>query len=172
MKNLLVFLLFIFPVNAAIPSIIGGNLIDRTCRQTPYYNLCVRALLSNPHSFDTDEEGLARIMVYTIEAKATHTLNQINKLLDERHLEPNVRQALGSCGNRYNVILRADIPQAIKALQTGRYRFAEQASYDAATEAMTCEEDFTGKSPVSDMNVMVHDISIVAASIIKNIKSS
>ncbi|KAJ8759501.1 hypothetical protein K2173_007114 [Erythroxylum novogranatense] len=171
MKNLLVFLMFIIPINAALPRKIGGSLIDRTCKQTPYYDVCVKTLLSNPQSYDTDEEGLARIMVSNVEARATQTLNHVNKWLEQPGLESNIRQALISCAHRYNAIVGEDIPQAIKGLNTERYMLAEQASYDVATEAMSCEEDFSNKSPLTYMNMRVHDISIVAASIIKTIKS-
>lgn len=160
------FLMFIIPVHAAIPSIIGSNLIDQTCKQTPYYDLCIGCLISNPHSFKTDVRGLAKIMVYTIEAKANHTLHRIQKLLKHRQ-EPKEQEALRSCAERYSAIIKGDIPQSIEALRTGHYKFAEQGTYDAAAEAISCEEGFTGKSPLADSNIIVHHVSVVAASIVK-----
>ncbi|CAK7330283.1 unnamed protein product [Dovyalis caffra] len=163
------FICFIFPVNAALPSILGNDLIEKTCNQTPYYELCIRSLISNPHSFNTDVQGLAKIMVHTINARATHTLRRINKLLQHKH-ETNVKQAIRSCAYRYYAIIKEDIPQSLQALRLGEYKFAEGGTMDAAFEAESCEKEFMKcQSPLADMNRVVHDVSIVAASIVKTI---
>ncbi|KAL9371188.1 hypothetical protein Peur_036328 [Populus x canadensis] len=73
--------------------ILGNNLIEKTCKQTPYYDLCVRSLISSPRSFNTDVEGLAKIMVHTINAEATHTLHRIYKLLQHKQ-DTNMKRAL------------------------------------------------------------------------------
>ncbi|EEF36859.1 cell wall / vacuolar inhibitor of fructosidase 1 [Ricinus communis] len=175
MKSFLLVFVFIFPViNAAIPSIFGSNLIEKTCRKTPYYQLCISTLVSNPHSFDADIEGLAKIMVHTIDAKATHTLNRINELLEQsqrgsRSHDQKEQQELRDCADRYNEILKGDVPQAMQALHKGNFRSAKERTFDAAAEAISCEEEFSGQSPLSDMNMKVHDISVVAASILKQI---
>ncbi|OAY28837.1 cell wall / vacuolar inhibitor of fructosidase 1 [Manihot esculenta] len=169
MKTLLVLLLFIFPVHAAIPSILGSNLINHTCKQTPYYEVCVNSLISNPHSSSTDVNGLAMIMVLTIEAKATNTLKRINRLLQHSSssLTQKELQGLRHCADRYSVIIKGDVPQALAALRTGDYKFAQDGADDAATEAISCEEEFSGQSsPLSDMNSSVHDVSVVASSIV------
>ncbi|XP_021662766.2 cell wall / vacuolar inhibitor of fructosidase 1 [Hevea brasiliensis] len=174
MRSLLVLLVSIFPVHAVILSIIGSNLIDQTCKQTPYYELCVWSLISNPQSFSTDVKGLAKIMVFTIDAKATHTVKHINNLLQRSSsLSEKERQELKACADRYSVIIKGDVPQSIDALRTGDYKFAQEGTYDAATEAMSCEEEFScHHSKLSDMNMVLHDVSVVAASIVKVILSS
>jgi hypothetical protein len=45
---------------------------------------------------------------------------------------------------------------------------------DAAVEAGPCEKEFTTRcrSPLSDMNRVVHDVSVVAASIVKTMTTS
>lgn len=165
----LVFIYFIFPVNASLPSILGNNLIEKTCKQTPYYDLCVRSLISSPRSFNTDVEGLAKIMVHTINARATHTLHRINKLL-QHNQDTNMKRALQSCASRYDAIIKADIPESLQALRLGNYKFAEAGTMDAAFEARLCEKEFRRcKSPLADMNRVVHDVSIVAASIVQTI---
>jgi pectinesterase inhibitor-like protein len=166
----LVFIIyFIFPVNASLPSILGNNLIEKTCKQTPYYDLCVKSLISSPRSFNTDVEGLAKIMVHTINARATHTLHRINKLLQHRQ-DTNMKRALQSCASRYDAIIKEDIPESLQALRLGNYKFAEAGTVDAAFEARLCEKEFRRcKSPLADMNRVVHDVSIVAASIVQTI---
>ncbi|GKV12389.1 hypothetical protein SLEP1_g23538 [Rubroshorea leprosula] len=177
MKIFLLFLLFIFPVNAIrLTSIIRlSNLIDHTCKQTPYYELCVSTLKSNPKSADADICGLAKIIVTSLDSKASDALDQINDLLqDELTLDPATEQALGVCAERYNVILNGDIPQTMAALDTGNYKFAQKGTNDAAVEVSACEKEFTGKSksPLYELNKEVRRISIVAAAIVKVIINS
>ena len=111
--------------------ILGNNLIEKTCNHTPYYDLCIRSLISNPHSFNTDVEGLAKIMVRTINARATHTLRRINKLLQHKQ-DANMNQALQSCASRYDAIIKEDIPESLQALRLGNYKFADGGTTDAA----------------------------------------
>ncbi|XP_065847915.1 cell wall / vacuolar inhibitor of fructosidase 1-like [Euphorbia lathyris] len=168
---LIILTTLIFPIHA---SIIGSELIDQTCKRTPYYELCVWSLLSNPQSFNTDINGLAKIMVYSIEAKASRGIHRINNILEHgQSIKAKDRQRLKDCGNRYRAIIKGDVPESIEAIRTGNYKFAEEGSFDAANEAMSCEEEFIGgSSPLSDTNVAVHDLSIVAASIVKIIINS
>ncbi|WCJ34971.1 hypothetical protein M5689_016247 [Euphorbia peplus] len=172
MKTFLIVLMFIFP--AVHASIIGSDLIDQTCKRTPYYELCVYSLLSNPHSFSTDINGLAKIMVYNIEAQTSLGLHRINNILEHgQSIKPKDRQRLKDCANRYKAIIKGDVPESIEAIKTGNYKFAEEGTFDAANEAMSCEQEFTGgSSPLSDANVAVHDVSVVAASIVKIIINS
>ncbi|KDP45596.1 hypothetical protein JCGZ_17203 [Jatropha curcas] len=115
-------------------------------------------------------------MIYTIDAKATNALERINNLLDQSSslISLEERQELRVCADRYSVIIRGDVPQSIEALRTGNYNFAYEGASDAAAEAMSCEEGFSrvGKSPISEINIAVHDVSVVAASINKIIISS
>ncbi|KAJ6302646.1 hypothetical protein OIU77_016683 [Salix suchowensis] len=51
----------------------------------------------------------------------------------------------------------------------GDFKFSERGTMDAAAEAKSCGKEFTArcKSPLSDRSGAVHDVSIVAASIVK-----
>ncbi|KAB5541209.1 hypothetical protein DKX38_014183 [Salix brachista] len=76
------------------------------------------------------------------------------------------------CGraSRYDAVIKEDIPESLQALRLGNYKFAEGGTTDAAFEAKSCEEEFRRcKSP--DMNRVVHDVSIVAASTVQTILS-
>ncbi|XWS21958.1 hypothetical protein CRYUN_Cryun30bG0102700 [Craigia yunnanensis] len=152
------------------PTLLLGNLIERTCRQTPFYDLCIWTLTSNPESRNVDVKKLAEIMVDSLKTKATDTLDLIDELLqDGLALEPAMQKALTSCAERYNVIIRGDVPEIIEALKTGNYEYAERGTNDAAIEANSCEMEFPGKSPLTDMNKVVHDVSVIATSIVKKI---
>jgi pectinesterase inhibitor-like protein len=81
-----------------------------------------------------------------------------------------MKRALQSCASRYDAIIKEDIPESLQALRLGNYKFAEAGTVDAAFEARLCEKEFRRcKSPLADMNRVVHDVSIVAASIVQTI---
>ncbi|GMY27953.1 cell wall / vacuolar inhibitor of fructosidase 1-like [Fagus crenata] len=142
------------------------NLIQQTCKQTPYYNLCIYYIKADPRSTNANVAGLGLIMVDVIKAKAIQTLNHIKGLL-QRSPNPKVKQALNSCARKYNSIIVGDVPQAIEALTKGDPKFAEEGANDAANEANFCEEGFSGNSPLTVENKLVHYVSTVAAAIAK-----
>ncbi|KAB2083718.1 hypothetical protein ERO13_A05G275500v2 [Gossypium hirsutum] len=176
MKNLfvIIFAFLVCQANAFRPILLLGNqnLIERTCKQTPFYDLCIWSLKSNPESRDASVKKLAQIMVDSLKTKATETLDLIDELLqDGLALDPEMQKALTSCAERYNVIIRGDVPEINEALKTGDYKFAAKGANDAAIEANSCEIEFSTKSPLTDMNKVVHDVSVVAASIVKIIQT-
>ncbi|KAL6190819.1 hypothetical protein ACLB2K_037213 [Fragaria x ananassa] len=140
-----------------------ANLIEQTCRQTPYHDLCVSSLKAHPRSASADVTGLALIMVDVVKAKATECANKINHLLKQRPGD----QALRSCKSNYNGVLVADVPVAIEALTKGVPKFAEQGMDDTVIEAKSCEDDFSGRSPMTDLNNASQKLGAVAAAIVR-----
>ncbi|KAF9673637.1 hypothetical protein SADUNF_Sadunf10G0044800 [Salix dunnii] len=140
----------------------ANDLIAQTCKNTPYYNLCVTSLTSVPESSTADVQGLALIMVDIVRDKASTTLEFINQ---EIKRSPESGRPLRFCASSYDAILTADIPEAIEALQKGDPKFAENGTNDAAIEATSCEDSFQGKSPLTKLNKVVHDTSVVASAI-------
>ncbi|KAJ9154629.1 hypothetical protein P3X46_027948 [Hevea brasiliensis] len=143
-----------------------ANMISQTCKQTPYYNLCVSCLSSDPRSFKADVRGLALIMVNIVKAKATMSLHFINQLIQRR---PGLKKPLSYCADNYDAILTADIPEAVEALQKGDPKFAQDGANDAANEADLCEANFHGKSPLTKFNKVVHDTSATASAIVQQL---
>nr|WPJ73843.1 cell wall invertase inhibitor 1 [Morus alba] len=150
---------------------LASNVIEQTCKRTPNYNLCVSSLRSDPRSSDADVRGLALIMVGVIEAKAKETLSHIKGLI-KASPKRDERQPLSSCADYYNAIITADVPQATQALKTGNYKFAEQGTDDAKNEADFCEKSFSGRSPLTEMNKLVHDVAAIAAAMTRILLSS
>ncbi|XVE82301.1 hypothetical protein DITRI_Ditri15bG0137200 [Diplodiscus trichospermus] len=142
------------------------SLIETTCKQTPFFNLCVSTLQSDPRSSTADVAGLGHIIADSINGKAPATLNQIKGLLKSA-TDPNMQKALQSCVDSYNTIVQADIPVAFEAITKGDPKFAVDSAADAANEAQDCEKSFANppKSPISDSNKNVHDLSVVLESI-------
>ncbi|XP_022741974.1 cell wall / vacuolar inhibitor of fructosidase 1-like [Durio zibethinus] len=146
----------------------GANLIETTCKGTPFYNLCVSTLRSDPRSSSADLLGLAHIVADKLKAKTTATLGQITGLLKGAK-DPKLRMALRDCFDYYNAIIKYDIPVTIDAVAKGNPKFGVQGATDAANEADACERRFKNqpKFPISSSNKVVHDLSAVVASIVQ-----
>ncbi|KAJ8765875.1 hypothetical protein K2173_020391 [Erythroxylum novogranatense] len=140
------------------------NLIEQTCKNTPYYNYCVTYLESRPGSLGANPEGLGLIMVSIVKDKATETLNLIKQELEK---SPELKVPLSACSQNYRYgILEADIPEATEALEKGNPKFAEDGMNDCVNETKSCEEGFHGKSsPVIPANKAVQITSAIAAAI-------
>ncbi|XP_004508119.1 cell wall / vacuolar inhibitor of fructosidase 1-like [Cicer arietinum] len=140
-----------------------ANLIQQTCRKTPNYGLCIQYLNGSPGSSTADVNGLAQIMVNVIKTKASIALNKIHQIIGRSAQ----KVALNSCVDKYNAVLVADIPQAIQALQRGNPKFAEDGANDAAVEANSCENGFSGKSPLTAENRATQDAAAITAAIVR-----
>ncbi|XWS14231.1 hypothetical protein CRYUN_Cryun36dG0105400 [Craigia yunnanensis] len=146
----------------------GANLIETTCKRTPFHNLCLSTLQSDPRSSSADVAGLAHIGADKLKAKATATLVQITGLLKGAK-DQKLKMALRDCVDYYNAIIKYDIPVAIEAVAKGNPKFGVQGATDAANEADACERRFKNQHnfPITGSNKVVHDLSAVVASIVQ-----
>ncbi|KAE9602551.1 hypothetical protein Lal_00050137 [Lupinus albus] len=141
------------------------SLIERTCKKTPYFNVCIESLKSSPGSSSATLRGLALIMVDVTKAKANEALNIIHVL--ESAAGTEAKKGLESCASKYNTILVVDLPNAIKALKIGDGKSAEKLGNNAAKEATNCETEFNGT--LTSYNNAVHDVAAVAAAIARQL---
>ncbi|KAJ1406692.1 Pectinesterase inhibitor domain [Sesbania bispinosa] len=141
----------------------NAKLIEETCNKTPSPSLCIQILQADPRSSSADVKGLAQIMVDEIKAKSNSVLNKINQLLKEG----GEKKALSSCAFKYRVILEVDVPRATQALRFGDPKFAEQAANDSGLDAKSCEESFSGKSPLTNENAFMRTVADVTSAIVK-----
>ncbi|KAE8717801.1 Poly(A) polymerase, putative isoform 1 [Hibiscus syriacus] len=145
----------------------ANSLIETTCKQTPYLDLCISTLESDPRSSSADVPVLGCIVADTANAKASATLNQISTLLKSA-TDPKLKKALNGCVELYNMIIKHDIPVAIDALEKGDPKFAVEYATDAGNNAQDCEDRFgksSTNSPISGGNKAVHDLSVIVESI-------
>ncbi|KAJ1414323.1 Pectinesterase inhibitor domain [Sesbania bispinosa] len=140
-----------------------AKLIEETCKKTPYPTFCIQFIQADPRSSSADVKGLALIMVDVIKTKAKASLLIINQLLQEG----GEKKALSSCFEKYRVILQGDVPQATQALQNGNPKFAESGAIDSGVEAISCEKSFSGKSPLTDVNNIMHIAANVTVAIVR-----
>lgn len=95
------FHLIIFPR----PSIFAAAdmiLIQKTCKNTEYYDLCVSSLKSNPRSSNVDTKGLANIMIGVGLANATATSSYLSsQLLSGAANDTTIKKVLKECADKY-----------------------------------------------------------------------
>ncbi|KAL3508196.1 hypothetical protein ACH5RR_033578 [Cinchona calisaya] len=159
LPNAIMLLLIIF-----LP-LISCDLISETCDQTPNDRLCVTVLRRDNRSHGADVSGLAMIIIEAVRDEANSTLESIKEL---KKSNITLANALMECQENYNVIMRIDIPKAIGSLRDNP-RFAEHGMADAGIEAQGCEGSLGEQveSPLTDMNSLVNDLSVIALSIIR-----
>ncbi|KAK5844167.1 hypothetical protein PVK06_000302 [Gossypium arboreum] len=130
------------------------DLIEQTCRQ------------SGPRSSNANLEGLAKISVEIVIDKANATLNFIVDLF-KNVSDPVLYRSYGTCIDSYDASVERLLPEAIAALSSKDYATSR---YDAATVAINvnaCDKQFSEKTPFSDRNRLVHDLSLMSAGIIE-----
>ncbi|KAL1807440.1 hypothetical protein DCAR_0726798 [Daucus carota subsp. sativus] len=139
------------------------NLIIAICKKTPNYALCLSTLKSNPNSSRADVAGLGYIVVETVKAKSTAGLQTIVKL---SRSSPVLKRKLSECWQKYDAILNDFVPEA----EQGPPKFAVDGMKGVAEVTTDCIKDFQGlEAPLPTINQLVHDLSLVAASIISNL---
>lgn len=106
-------------------------------------------------------------MVDIFLSEATDTLDFIRALLKQ---EPNaeLEKSLAYCAELYIPVVKYSLPQVIDALTGGHFGFANYGISDAAKQTEACEKNFSGsnKSPLSERNRLLHDLSEVAGAIV------
>ncbi|KAF8017734.1 hypothetical protein BT93_H2816 [Corymbia citriodora subsp. variegata] len=142
----------------------SADLVDDTCKKTPYADFCASNLRSDPRSSTADTATLGVIMVDKVDANAKSTVTKIEDLLRQSP-DPGKKQALTSCEESYNNIVSALVPSSKESLTKGDPKFAVEYMKAAATDATSCEQGFGGNSPLSDSNDYENKAGSVASAI-------
>ncbi|KAK8586724.1 hypothetical protein V6N12_021253 [Hibiscus sabdariffa] len=96
------FLIFIAIMLLAITLVNGDSgLIQKTCKTTKYYDLCVSSLESDPSSSNSDTKGLAMIMVGVGMANATATSTFLSSQLFSTTNDTIMKKVLKECSDKY-----------------------------------------------------------------------
>lgn len=89
-----------------------ADLIQKTCKNTKYYDLCVSSLESDPTSPNADTKGLAVIMVGIGTANATATSSYLSSQFLSATNDGIMKKVLKECAYKYsyaNDSLRASL---------------------------------------------------------------
>ncbi|TYH86318.1 hypothetical protein ES332_D01G033900v1 [Gossypium tomentosum] len=142
------------------------DLIEQTCRQSGFFALCNSTLRSDPRSSNANLEGLAKISVEIVIDKANATLNFIVDLF-KNVSDPILYRSYGTCIDSYGASVQRLLPEAIAALGSKDYATSRHDVATVATNVNACDEQFPEKTPFSDRNRLVHDLSLMSAGIIE-----
>ncbi|XP_030440308.1 cell wall / vacuolar inhibitor of fructosidase 1-like [Syzygium oleosum] len=142
----------------------SADLVDDTCKKTPYSNFCVSALRSDRRSATAYTATLGLIMVDKVDANAEVTLAKIQDLL-RGSPNPGTKQALTFCEGSYKFARSELVPSSKDSFTGSVYKFAVDNMKRAASQASECEAGFGGKSPLSDSNDYENKAASVASAI-------
>ncbi|CAN4126296.1 unnamed protein product [Withania somnifera] len=124
------------------------DLIQKTCKNTKYYDLCVSSLKSDSTSLKADTKGLATIMVKIGMANATATnsyltssklvLNTTNYTNDDVAL---MKKLLKDCADKYALATNA-LKDSLQDLNNEVYDYAYMHVMAAADYPNVCHNGF------------------------------
>ena len=111
-----------------------SNFIQKTCKTTKFYDLCVSSLKSDPTSQNADVKGLATIMIGIGIANSTATSSYLSSQLPSAAANDVVlKKVLKECADKYGF--------AADALQSSAQDLAAE-SFDYAYLHVTAAEDY------------------------------
>ncbi|KAL1334963.1 hypothetical protein HN51_063902 [Arachis hypogaea] len=144
----------------------SDDLIDQTCKKTPYYELCSNIIHSNPAT-PSDPKGMVVIMInYTI-VNATNTLNYIEDLI-KKVTDHELEHKLTFCAESYIPAIKYVLPQAVGSINRGNFGFANYSISYAEKDIVACNKKFTGnQSPLSSRNGIMLQLLDISAAILK-----
>nr|ADZ54777.1 invertase inhibitor 2 [Solanum tuberosum] len=128
------------------------NLIHATCRETPYYSLCLTTLQSDPRSNEVEgDDAITTLGLIMVDAVKSKSIGIMEKIKELEKSNPEWRAPLSQCYVAYNAVLRADVTVAVEALKKGVPKFAEDGMDDVVVEAQTC--NFNSKYARSNRSI-------------------
>ncbi|KAL4185477.1 hypothetical protein AMTRI_Chr10g230880 [Amborella trichopoda] len=141
---------------------VNGNaaLIEKTCKTTLYYDVCVAALNSDPSSAKADVPGLAAIALKKSLGKATDTKNYIAGLGQD--------PAISDCAENYDDAVD-NLNQSVGALASRAFDDVNTWVSGAMTDADSCEDGFEGKppNPLGQRNEDLNKLCSITLAIVK-----
>ncbi|XP_030543715.1 cell wall / vacuolar inhibitor of fructosidase 2 [Rhodamnia argentea] len=130
------FFFLLLAVAFAPPTKPDASLIQKACRITKYYDLCLSSLKSDPSSSRADPKGLASIALAVALANATSTSSFLSSLVvgsGGAAGDPALSRLLRDCADKYGL--------AGDALQASARDLAAEA-YDYAYMHVMAAEDY------------------------------
>ncbi|XP_038882809.1 cell wall / vacuolar inhibitor of fructosidase 2 [Benincasa hispida] len=153
MKKFSIFLLYLaiplifFHKNEVSLVAADQTLIQKTCTNTLYYNLCMSSLKSDPTSLTADTKGLAAIMASigatNATATATYLSSQLPTSASTAANNNNKTKLIRQCSEKYGFAAEA-LRASLKDLADETYDYAYMHVSAAADYANVCHDAFRG----------------------------
>lgn len=117
------------------------DLIQKTCKTTKFYDLCMSSLQSDSTSSEADTKGLAIIMAKVAIANATSTNSYLSSNLLVKNTNDNLKKALKQCADKYSAAGMA-LQNSVQDLSLEFYDYAYMHVMAAADYANACHNGF------------------------------
>ncbi|GFQ02839.1 cell wall / vacuolar inhibitor of fructosidase 2 [Phtheirospermum japonicum] len=117
------------------------NLIQQTCKNTKYYDLCVSSLKSDSSSPKADTKGLALIMVKVGMANATATNTYLSSQMLTAKNETVLKKVMKECADKYGFANEA-LQRSVQDLSDEFYDYAYMHVMAAADYPISCRNAF------------------------------
>ncbi|CAK7354968.1 unnamed protein product [Dovyalis caffra] len=118
------------------------RLIQETCKNTKYYDLCVSSLKRNATSTKADTKGLAIIMIGVGMANATATSSYLSsQLFSTTPNDPILKKVLKECADKYSYAADA-LQNSVRDLGTESFDYAYMHVMGASDYPNACRNAF------------------------------
>ncbi|KAL3819224.1 hypothetical protein ACJIZ3_005129 [Penstemon smallii] len=134
---MLLFILFISlnPISST------SDLIQKTCKNTKYYDLCVNSLKSDSSSSKADCKGLALIMVKVGMANATATSSYLSSQMLSVTNDASMKKVMKECADKYASAYDA-FGNSVQDLSVEMYDYAYMDVMAASDYTNACHNAF------------------------------
>lgn len=118
------------------------NLIQKTCKTTKFYDLCLSSLQSDSTSPQADTKGLAIIMAKVAMANATSTNSYLSSnVLVKKTNDTLMKKVLKQCADRY-MAAGTSLQNSVEDLSSELYDYAYMHVMAASDYANACHNAF------------------------------
>ncbi|XP_031108593.1 cell wall / vacuolar inhibitor of fructosidase 1-like [Ipomoea triloba] len=160
----ILFLALVNSLSAAKPVKNDTNKMVWGCSATPFRELCLSLLRSDPRSYDAKGyREVGQIMVEFALAKAEETLSFV-KSSENKTTDKAVGASLVVCRGLYDRIIRDHIPNALETSKQSEEN-ATRIMGEASSDGESCEKEFSKnhvKSVLTKRNQEFSDIANIA----------
>ncbi|XP_050377620.1 cell wall / vacuolar inhibitor of fructosidase 2 [Argentina anserina] len=118
-----------------------SSLIQKTCKATKYYALCMSSLKSDPTSLTADGKGLAAIIIEIATANATATSSYLSSQVLSSANDANAKKVLKECDDKYGYAGEA-LQGSLQDLAAESYDYAYMHINAAADYPNACHNAF------------------------------
>ncbi|XP_022843074.1 cell wall / vacuolar inhibitor of fructosidase 2-like [Olea europaea var. sylvestris] len=139
--------------SSAIPDVNSPELATQVCKNTTNFSFCQAAVYSDPRAPKADRYLLSYVVFELAYRNATNTSNYIDILLKSMngHADPEIMEAMKKCQGDYMEAIKT-LSEALTDLDSETFDGLVELATDVENSAHDCEAGFNGKSPISEKN--------------------
>lgn len=140
-SQFLLLLILLISLDPILSSNVTSDLIQNTCRNTKYYELCVSSLKSDSSSSNADTKGLALIMIKVGMANATATNSYLSSKALSMANDTSMKKVMRDCADKYRFANDA-LQSSVQDLSDEMYDYAYMHVMAASDYPNACRNGF------------------------------